>query len=472
MFKVKFIIVVVGLIVLAMVASNSVSNFKKDQASLDSKKGTGVLSDSANLKTPNLFQTILGFGGEKTFLILFLNNTEIRPGGGFIGSYGVVKIKNGVPDIIKIEGTEILDYSTANTGLPPPPAPLKKYLKVDKWYFRDANWSPDFSLSAQKALELYKLENGVFADVIDGVIGITPTVLEGLLKIVGPITIDGKKVDDTNVLEEIQYEVEYGYADKGVSKKERKSILSVLASDLLKRTRNSLLTHWRDYYDLVTRLIAEKQIMFFATDVNLQAVFSNQKWSGEVSKTTGDYLQWVDANLGALKTDRVIVRNLIYTIDLNQDGDYLATVAMVYKHKGGIDWRTSQYLSYPRVFVPAGSELISSVYQVSGQKAVSTTEFAAGMENGKQWFGAFVDIKPKQIATLSFTYRLPKNIVSNGSYKLTAQKQLGLNGVGLTLNLNFGKPISESSPEGMKNSIYRQETDLQVDRSFYVKLAP
>jgi hypothetical protein len=57
----------------------------------------------------HFLKKLLGFEDTQNYLIEFLNNTELRPGGGFIGVYGVVKVKNGVPEVLKVEGTEILD---------------------------------------------------------------------------------------------------------------------------------------------------------------------------------------------------------------------------------------------------------------------------------------------------------------------------------------------------------------------------
>src|SRR3989338_6110192 len=51
----------------------------------------------------NLIQQVLGFDKPQTYLILFLNNTEMRPAGGFIGAYGVVKVNKGMPEILKVE---------------------------------------------------------------------------------------------------------------------------------------------------------------------------------------------------------------------------------------------------------------------------------------------------------------------------------------------------------------------------------
>ena len=117
--------------------------------------GSRLIKDQNQL---NLFQEMLGFKKPQTYLVLFLNNTEIRPGGGFIGTYAVVKVDKGSPQLLKTEGTEVLDYSTPGSDLPVPPKPLKEQVLVDKWYFRDSNWSPDFRLSAEKSLELYRLE--------------------------------------------------------------------------------------------------------------------------------------------------------------------------------------------------------------------------------------------------------------------------------------------------------------------------
>ncbi len=34
-------------------------------------------------------------GEEKTFMLLFQNNMELRPGGGYIGSFGILKMQDG-----------------------------------------------------------------------------------------------------------------------------------------------------------------------------------------------------------------------------------------------------------------------------------------------------------------------------------------------------------------------------------------
>ncbi len=425
----------------------------------------------------NLIQEVLGFSAPKYYLLLFLNNTELRPGGGFIGSYGVIKVDKGVPEIIKTDGSEFLDYSVSDAKLPDPPTPLRDYLYVKKWYFRDSNWSPDFKLSAINSLDLYKKESGVEADRISGVIGFTPTIIAELLRITGPVKLNGMELNDKNFLEQIQYHVEYGYNDKGLPRRDRKGILGDLAKVILDKIKFDFLLHWSKYYDLWQKMVDQKQVMLYSTDEHLQNAFADTKWSGEMRASTGDYLLWVDANLGALKTDWILKRDLHYSIHPATSGQFIATAKMSYEHEGGFDWRTTRYRTYARVYVPAGAKLIKVIGARKTDRSTEPGTIDQGEENGRQWFGAFTAIEPGKKGELTFEYYLPNNIVDqikNGSYSLLVQKQLGTVATKLNLNIDFGKMVTGAWPgEGADkhgDNVYIKNLDLITDNEFEVKL--
>ncbi len=414
----------------------------------------------------DILPELLGFSSPKTYLFLFLNNTEIRPGGGFIGSYGVVKVDGGHPEVLVIDGTENLDRNTPDFWRPAPPKVITEHLGVDRWYFRDSNWSPDFQESVKKSLEFYKAEGGIAALEIDGVIGITPTVLERLMELTGPFTVHGITFTSENVTETLEYEVEYGYVDRGIAVKDRKKIMGVFLNQLISHLKRNALTNLSSYLPTVTNLLDEKHIIVSINDPELQKVFKSEGWSGEVIKNEGDYLLWVDANLAALKTDHAIDRNLSYSFEKLDDGGYMAEAKMEYIHNGRFDWRTSRYLSYARVFVPKGSELV----EVVG----SERNLDQGTELGKRWFGAFVKVEPGETGTLVFRYILPNDVFSSDMYKLVVQKQLGTLDHGLTLDLDFGTNIDGAFPseekENWGDNEYVIDTDLILDREFRVEL--
>lgn len=462
----------------------------------------------------NLLQKILGFDQPQTYLILFLNNTELRPAGGFIGAYAVVRTDKGVPKILKVEGTELLDNLAPQDFPSVPPEPLQKYLGIKRWGFRDSNWSPNFASSSEKALDLFKKEKGVAADDVSAVIGITPTLLEEILKISGPITVNGEEFNAKNFTEKLEYEVEFGYAAKGLDFDNRKKALVDLTHALLARLRGDVLKHWPQYLALGQRMLDEKHILAYAQQTEAQTVLLAKNWAGIMRPTDGDYILWVDANLAALKTDKVMERELSYSFAPvtttkpsevgTSSGKYIGTVKMKYINNGTFTKFTTRYRTYARVFLPLGSRFISvsdSLPPPTGGVPPVAGKTDQGVENGKQWFGAFTSIEPGKTGELVWQFYLAPQIVEqirNNSYSLLAQKQAGTIAHTLTLDLNFGKNIASAGPSelgaDLGNQIYNYneasgksacdlsqancnymstynlKTDLRVDREFKVNL--
>ncbi|HYE59558.1 MAG TPA: DUF4012 domain-containing protein [Candidatus Kapabacteria bacterium] len=415
---------------------------------------------------------IAGISQPKTYLLLFANNTELRPGGGFLGVYAVVRVSQGDIRIIRVEGTEVLDRQTPSSWKPIPPQPLTDHLKVDRWYFRDSNWSPDFVESSKQALAFYAAEGGIAADDIDAVIAVTPTVLEHVLAIVGPVTVQGMTFTAENVTEKLEYEVEYGYDDRGVPRLERKKIIEPFFQTLLDRVRGDLFVHGGEFWRLGEKMAEEKHIMVYAIPETWQTMFDDYGFSGRVKETNGDYLLWVDANLAALKTDHAMLRTLRYALS-EKNGEYIAEVSMRYKNNGSFDWRTTRYRTYARIFVPDGARLIGVEGAMKTDRSTQPGTVEQGKTLGKQWFGTFIAIEPGEQKTLTFRYALPKQIgesITNGSYSLLVQKQLGTIAHGLTLDLNFGRTITTATPgeeeKRWGDTRYQIETDLRTDRTF------
>ena len=425
----------------------------------------------------------LGISQPRTYLLLFLNNTELRPGGGFIGSYATVRMEHGKMELLALEGTEKIDARTPDDWRPSPPYILKDHLNVDRWYFRDANWWPDFALSAQKALVLYKGEGGIVADDIDAVVGVTTHVLEDILKITGPVTVDGVTFDADNAIATLEYEVEYGYDDKGIHFSERKDIMKPFMLALLDKMKDTIIGNFSEYEPVFKKLISEKHIMMYSDDEAFSALIRHMNMDATMKQTQGDYMLWSDANLAALKTDHVMKRTLHYTLTphtatSDDDEDYfIARVAMNYQHFGVFDWRTTRYRTYARVFVPEGSELIKTNGSMRWDRTTDEGVVDSGIEYGKTWFATFIAIEPGKTGELSFVYKLPASLTSainTGNYHLDIQKQPGAGVYDVLLDLDFNKNISSAHPaeESGKwgDDVYQFMMDLRVDREFEVSL--
>lgn len=423
-----------------------------------------------------LISNLLGIGQPRTYLVLLLNNTELRPGGGFIGAYAVVRVEKGKPKILKVEGTEIIDNYAAPDSSFTPPAPIAKYLLTKRWQFRDSNWSPDFKRATEQALILYARERGVEAKNIDAVIAFTPTVMERLLKIVGPLEVQGETFTSENFTEKVEYEVEYNYAKRGITFNDRKRLLSQLGDVLLRKLEIDVFKHWSDYEALMPALLEEKHIAFYSLHPSEQTFIEAKDWGGLMKLSSADYILWADANLGALKTDAVMDRNLTYSF-VPTSSTYQATVTMNFFNHGRFDWRTSRYRNYVRVFVPLGSTLIRATGAMDNDRSTRPGTVDQGVENGRQWFGAFISVEPGARGSLSFEYYLSPTVVTaikNNKYELVVQKQIGTAAVPLTLGLDFGKKVTSATPpetpDKYGDNRYDVSTDLRVDRKLVTVL--
>lgn len=422
----------------------------------------------------DLMPAFLGFTEPQTYLIVLLNNTELRPGGGFIGTYATLRVDEGQIEILTLDGTENLDRAAPATWQKVPPEPIQEYLGVDRWFFRDSNWSPDFRRSAEQAMEFYRGEGGIAADAIDGVIGITPTVLEELLRIVGPVTVEGITFTSEDVVRTLEYQVEYAYRDQGIAVQDRKKIIKPFMLAVLEELKENIFSSYNEYLTTFESLVSQKQILLYHTNSFVQDTLESHDWAGRIADHDGDYLLWVDTNLGALKTDHALVRRLTYETLDKQDDRYKVRATMQYRHTGYFDWRTSRYITYARVYVPEGSEFVGVDGYLKSGARITADVVDQGVEEGKQWFGTMFSVEPQQVKTLSFEYLLPSSIVQDDSYHLLVQKQLGSIGHTLTLDLDFATLLRTADPPEVESEwydgVYRYTTDLTVDRAFRVDL--
>ncbi|NTW27520.1 MAG: DUF4012 domain-containing protein [Candidatus Moranbacteria bacterium] len=362
-------------------------------------------------------------GKEKTFMVLFQNNMEIRPGGGFIGAFGIVKIKDG-----KVLSMETHDLSNFDARIPdtvPTPYPMQETLKVKSWKLRDSNFSPDFATNAKKAEEFYRMGDG--QEQFDGVIGITSNVLTSILKITGPISIEGYPgtYDSENAVLALEYQVEKAFDEQGIDRGERKSIMSDLAKEIEKRVFDFSVSQKIDLAQVLLTDLNKKDIQLYFKDDNIQNLANDAKWTGAVDQSWNkDYLMTSDANLGSFKSDYFVKRSIDYTVDLSKDVP-TAKLKITYEHTAKQkDWMTRDYTDYLRVYVSEKAWLID-------QKNFDNTQF--GSEFGKKYFGAIIRVPIGTSKTIEMNYTLPASVKND--YDLKIQKQAGLNNVPVTVHL-------------------------------------
>lgn len=412
-----------------------------------------------------------GYDGRKTYLFLYQNEWELRPTGGFLGTYGLLDLENG--EIINFVSDDTYNLDKNSTSDIRPPEPIVTYMKMDKWYLRDSNWSPDFPTSARKAEEFYHAEGG--QGQLAGVIAITPNVLQQMLSVTGPITLEGYPYEFTeeNAFEQLEWAVERGYRSLGIPLEKRKDIIGHFSNAVLDKIFALPKERWFDFAKLLEEQFNQKHAMLYMHNENVQRVIADKGWDGRLRETEGDFAIFVDANLASLKTDAVLDRTIEYELDATNPDDIHVKMTVKYNHTGDFDWKTTRYRTYARLYAPEGSEFIS----LSGQDREDGQRVEVSTELGKTVFGVFKSIEPGTSEELTIEYRLPESIVKqiqDGSYTLLLQKQSGTRDHALNIRLKFDRPISTYSNEELakledpKTLLYT--TDLTYDHTFSLQL--
>ncbi len=354
-------------------------------------------------------------GIEKRFLLLLQNNMELRPGGGFLGQYAVLKIKDGEVTGLTFEDANLLDQRiTAKVSAP---YPFEKMMSLKKWKFRDSNFSPDYPTNVEKAKYFYRLAGG--NNNFDGVLAVNATTFERAFELTGPINVNGVELNSTNAVLKLEEIVEKKYLlNEDINTQHRKDVMKTLATQMTDKLTS--LNNIPKLSSFVLEELRNKDVMLNFTDSNLQKMVNEVHWDGSVTTNwSGDYFMMVDANMGALKSDYYIKRNIDYNVDLTGEKP-IADVFITYKHTATYgDWRTSDYHSYLRIYTPKGTKLLE-------REMVSYPLEDEDFE--KSFFGFTLHVLINRETKVRLKYELPES-VREGDYKLLMQKQSGVGDV-------------------------------------------
>ncbi len=386
---------------------------------------------------------LLGSTHDRQYLVMFQNSRELRPTGGFIGSFALVDISQCL--VRKVHADTIYNPDGQLRDFLVPPRPLRKI--TDRWFTRDANWFGDFRTSAKKVAHLFERSGG---PTVDGVIAVTPAVLEDLLRLTGPISMPsyGVTVRADNVIHETQRLVTYDYDREANTPK---AFIADLLPEILARLTTLPRERWGELLERLLNAAQKKHILIYLRDEGAEAAIVHLGWGGALPElppssagTFTDHLGRVEANIGGHKTDDLIDQAVDREVSVTESGDVVATLVVTRRHRGqksgtpgtdpAEDPARKVNIVYERAYVPFGSELLEA-RGFTAESAVpteysNTAEYAdfqrdeeltalespersdgsgvfVGAESGFTTFGGWVVTGPEETTVTIIRYRLP-----------------------------------------------------------------
>lgn len=415
---------------------------------LGGKKIRDTITDSqAAIKTIKTFVTdgkpllaslpyLLGIPEERAYLVIFQNDKELRPTGGFMTAYSLMKVKEG--RIQPVSSDDIYNLDKRYKADIEAPKPFLEHIKQPysanpNWRIRDMNWSADF----REAMDFfYKEAKTAKLPEVDGIISVDTNVLVYLLQITGQIGVPGQgnfsaDIDARCGCPQVIYELE-SYADVekpivwdpntgkivfGEIVDNRKAILGPLVNSVIANSLAQPKEKVPQLAGAVLRSLQEKNVMVYVFDQDTQRAVESFNIAGRLRETQGDYLAIVDANLGGRKSNLYVTQDVGDEIKVTNDKithELTITYKNPQKHDG---WLNSVLPNYMRVYVPRGAKLVDA----QGLSA----EMQTSEESGKTVFGGFFELRPEGVVKVSIKYEVANTGAKGSPYTLLVRKQPG-----------------------------------------------
>lgn len=381
--------------------------------------------NSILLGLPALITEAFALETPKNYLILSQNNDELRPSGGYISTYGWLRVRQ----------FRIVDYDyngTSRLSPNPPPDELAASLDVPTWWFKSptpimsawsGSWYADFPSTARMAIWYYeKGENP--RTPVDAVIALDLTGFQMLLEALGEVKLaDGRTVNASTFRQTI-------YAVRATNQLEHKDFLAQIYRQVVSDWQQLSAERGAALLTAAIRAFEQKHLIVYFTNPEVQATAELLGWTGKQADGTADYLMAVDSNMGN-KSNSSVVRTISYSATIQPDRSLKSRVLLDYDYSAQLaandpavapeHYGTQKdYFSLMQLYVPVGSQLARAANlqsPVTVDEQQRHTIFATG----------FVVPFDEQIR-LEFEYSVPNAVQAYGlyqRYQLLIQKQLG-----------------------------------------------
>jgi len=380
---------------------------------------------------------LMGTKGRKSYLVLFQNNMELRPTGGFIGSFGVATLDGG--RLTELTVNDVYSADGQLRGHVEPPLPVKDYLGEANWFLRDSNWDPDFPTSAQRAEWFLDKETD---QKVDGVIALDLELVKNILKYTGPVFLADYNLDITseNLYSTTQAEV---HEDFFPGTRKKASFLTALARILLSEiealdseNKTKVLASFFESLD-------ERHLQVYMHDEPAQEAVSRLNWSGQIIKPAcgegcyADMLGVVEANVGVNKANYFISRKYDFSVNLGP-GSIERTLTLEIKNDANPALgEIGKYKAYVRFLIPPGSEVnyMGTSQGTNAQRlSPEITENKARRE-----VGALIEVLAGQTVAVSLGYKSEVAGIDLTRYGVYFRKQAGITGAPLSVSVLTGR---------------------------------
>ena len=413
-------------------------------------QGKELLATARQLITngkPILSKTswLLGKDKPRNYLVIFQNDGELRPSGGFWTAYATIKIDKG--KVIPGTASNIYDLDDKLASTTPSPRIIKAYhINVPYLNLRDSNLSPDFPTDAQIFLDDYYKAMGK-KDQFDAVIAIDTNILVDMVNVLGKLdtrvgTFTTAPDKRCNGCPQIIYEMEWiSGRPRNYIEKNRKDFLAPLMQALLANAMGSEKSKIPLLGQAFFNNVFEKHILFYFPDTQMQQAAEQINIAGQITPTnnTVDYFHLNDANFASAKSNIFIRQKIKHEITV-KNSQVEHKVSVTYTNpapgsncnleKGDLCLNAPTYRDMFRFYVSPGSKMV----KMTGSEVEPVQYDELGKSVFEGFYGNKYPLYAQSSSKTSIDYI--SSVPASKNYTLLLQKQPGTKPIDYELWVN------------------------------------
>jgi hypothetical protein len=380
-------------------------------------------------------RTFLGAGGPRRYLVVAQNNAEMRDQGAVL-SYVVVRFENG--RMVREKQGSVGDLTLTAPAPTPVPEGTRQVFgslaPTQTW--QSVNATADFAFSGRAMADMYRQASG---QAVDGVIALDVPALAGLLRTVGPVTIDGvaEPVTGDNVARLLLHDFY-----KGLGPHSDQTLRRERQSDVVRAVMDRLIGGARDAVTLGRALgdaAAGGHLRLWSANAGEEDVFERTGLGGGPATTEPDRTFHVAVqNRTASKLDYFVKPSVRQDVRLTKQGTAVVRTTVVLDNQApagatpsyqfgpaGITEKPGDYLAWVLLWGPEGSRQLQGGVAESG---LHLSQFVVAVPAGERREVSFETVVP--------------DAVRDGELRLRLVPQARLEPMPLTVSLRSeGRPV-------------------------------
>lgn len=428
------------------------------------------------LKALQVLPALFGRGSVKRYLVAFLSPSEARGGGGLLGVYGVLHVRDGRAELGELYPNDILNEGLEGTKIHAPPWFEDLYGDLTALTdVRQANLSPTFPASARVVLDMYRR---VYGKGLDGMIAMDPIVLGKLTRPLGPLSAPNWSVEITasNARRLLLRDI-YQRFPRSLERAQN-IYLSNLVDEVWRKIRAGNFAIGSMGAALADSA-ATQHLKVFSVDPEVQAALRSIGVSGDPTTEEPNVQVFVHNNFTGSKVDHYISRVQHVDIELTEDGT--AQVQAEVTIDNSVPVEPVSVINRPlNKMYPVGLARMTTNFMLPKKAIVNLTaedgrskSFFSGRDSGHPVQWTSVNLSSGETVTLSIEYEIP-NAVLGDEFRFTLWPQAlpFPDHYVVTVAAGPGVKVIGGNFEKFSDTTFEWKGALKTPRSFELRLVP